>query len=128
MKWVIKFQKLVCLLLIISCSSNDIIMELEQQALNKMLFEIRTMANSKNCINPENWQIIDYVHKACGGAMGYIAYSNKIQVDRFLEKIELLKKTQKEFNRKWGVTSDCSIPVAPIGIICENNKAKLIYE
>jgi hypothetical protein len=111
-----------------SCNNNDgSTQEQEAQNLNQMLSEIESLANSEKCTDPEEWTVTSYGSKACGGPVGFIAYSSKIDTELFLEKIEEHRVAQEEFNQKWGILSDCSVPPEPTGIICENESPVFEY-
>lgn len=111
-----------------SCSDSEgVTQEQEAQILNQMFSEIENLASNVNCNNSSQWAFTNYGSKACGGPIGFIAYSTNIDIDSFLEKIEEHRTAQKEFNEKWGLISDCSIPSQPSGIICENGKPVFEY-
>jgi hypothetical protein len=111
-----------------SCSDSEgVTQEQEAQILNQMFSEIENLASNVNCNNSSQWAFTNYGSKACGGPIGFIAYSTNIDIDSFLEKIEEHRTAQKEFNEKWGIISDCSIPSQPSGIICENGKPVFEY-
>src|SRR5699024_8797860 len=73
------------------------------------------------------WNFSSFGSKACGGPVGFIAYSTKIDVELFLEKVEKHKIEQKKFNEKWGIISDCSVPPEPTGVICKDGEPSFIY-
>ena len=111
-----------------SCSNDEgITQEQEAASLSEKLAEIEGMATTKSCDNPSEWTFTDYGEKACGGPVGYIAYSTNIDTELFLEKIEAHRFAQQRFNEKWGIISDCSLPAEPSGIICENGNPVFIY-
>ena len=111
-----------------SCSSDDgLSQEQEATNLNKMLFSIEGLASSVNCIDSSEWTFTSYGEKACGGPVGYIAYSTNIDTAVFLEKIEEHRIAQQRFNEKWGIISDCSLPAEPIGVICQNGNPVFEY-
>jgi hypothetical protein len=111
-----------------SCSDSEgVTQEQEAQILNQMFSEIENLASNVNCNNSSQWAFTNYGSKACGGPIGFIAYSTNIDIDSFLEKIEEHRTAQKKFNEKWGLISDCSIPSQPSGIICENGKPVFEY-
>ncbi|NEV94484.1 hypothetical protein G3567_10055 [Psychroflexus sp. YR1-1] len=111
-----------------SCE-NDTEMSQEQEAQNlKLMFsEIESLAYSESCKDSSNWTFTSIGSKACGGPAGFIAYSLNIDTELFLEKINQHKRAQEEFNKKWGISSDCSLPPQPSGVECENGKPVLKY-
>ena len=100
----------------------------DAKALEKIFAEIETMAKSKACNDSSQWMYTNYGAKACGGPVGYIAYSTKINTVLFLKKVNQHRTAQSAYNEKWGILSDCSIPQEPNGVACEDGKAVLIYE
>lgn len=111
-----------------SCSNDDeLTQEQEVDKLNQMFFEIESMASSLSCIDSSEWTFTSYGNKACGGPVGFIAYSKNIDVDFFLQRVEEYRIKQQKFNAKWGIFSDCSVPPKPTGVICENTVPVLEY-
>ena len=110
------------LLTILSCSNDDNVLTQEQEAqqLSKMFVEIEALASSESCVETSEWTFTSYGSKACGGPIGYIAYSQNIDTALFLQKIEEHRMAQQAFNEKWGIISDCSIPQEPQTVVCEN--------
>ena len=124
-------QKLILLFLIltfVSCNNdNDLSQEEEAILLDQKLTEIIEITASKNCINSSNWSFTSYGSKACGGPKGYIAYSLDADTVHFLQLIEEHQIAEYEFNIKWGINSDCSVPNIPLDVICENGEPILIF-
>lgn len=98
--------------------------ELEMSNLRK---EIEKMSNQVSCENPADWKFVAIGSKPCGGAAGYIAYSNKINEALFLEKVAIFNQKQQAFNVKWNLISDCMALLPPKSIDCVNGKPKLVY-
>jgi hypothetical protein len=101
--------------------------EEDEARLKEMLAAIVAMAESKECTNPEDWSYTAYGAKACGGPIGYIAYSKNIDVEKFLEKVSAFTQAQDEFNRKWEVISDCMMEAEPEKVDCVDGKPKFVY-
>ncbi|PCI32635.1 MAG: hypothetical protein COB60_09245 [Flavobacteriaceae bacterium] len=113
---------------ITSCTSdNELSQEEEAQNLRELFSEIENLALSVDCENAAEWSFTGYGIKACGGPIGFIAYSVNIDVDLFLELIEEHREKQRAFNKKWGISSDCSVPTQPAGVICQNGSPVLDY-
>lgn len=111
-----------------SCNDDDeLTQEQEAQNLNQLFSEIENLATSENCSVSTEWTFTSYGSKACGGPIGFIAYSTNIDTDLFLEKIEEHRTAQQEFNEKWGIISDCSVPSQPSGVVCENGSPLFEY-
>lgn len=114
--------------LLSGCSTDSAsTQEQEMQQLEKMYDEILLLSVTQECNNSADWDYTAIGSKACGGPIGYIAYSLKINTTTFLEKVKNYTNAQKEFNDKWNISSTCEVPPAPISIKCENGKAVLIY-
>lgn len=118
----------ICILFA-SCSNDENSQEEDSKKLEKMYNEIivASLANSEPCTNPEEWNIAGIGSKACGGYAGYIVYSKKINNDEFLAKVKKYTDVQSDYNKKWGVFSDCSMAIQPTGVECVDGKAKLNY-
>lgn len=112
----------------LSCDNdNELTQEQEAENLSQLFAEIESLASMQDCTDPSIWNFTSYGHKACGGPVGFIAYSTTIDTVLFLEKIETHRAAQQDFNIKWGIFSDCSIPVQPSGLVCENGKPVFEY-
>lgn len=104
-------------------------MKEDQARLDLQLKEIQKMsvAEQAACQNASEWRFTAIGEKGCGGASGYITYPAKIDTIAFMNKVKAYTNEQHEFNKKWNVTSDCSLILAPKGITCENGKPKLVF-
>lgn len=124
----IKSIGLILLLgILFSCNNDEQTQEQESDNLQQMLSEIKSMANNESCTAAEEWRITDYGAKACGGPIGFIAYSSKIDTAKFLKKVEKHRNAQTNYNEKWGIVSDCSIPPQPNGVDCVDGVPVLEY-
>lgn len=111
-----------------SCGNDDkMSQEQEAQNLKLMFSEIENLASSESCNDSSNWTFTSFGSKACGGPVGFIAYSLNIDTELFLDKINEHRIAQQEFNNKWGIISDCSLPSEPSEVECENGNAVLKY-
>ncbi len=89
--------------------------------------EMVTLSESETCTDSEDWLFTAYGSKACGGPIGYIAYSKKIDQNYFLGLVDRFTELQAEHNRKTGAVSDCALALRPTRVTCENGKPKFIY-
>ena len=119
---------------IISLDENKLVVkrvltdqEKDYQKLMLLFSEIETLSASVSCIISNNWNFTGYGTKACGGFQGYIAYSNEIDVAGFLQKVAEYTQKEDMYNKKWGIVSDCSIPLKPIEVACVNESPVLKY-
>ncbi|QVY64413.1 hypothetical protein [Polaribacter sp. Q13] len=101
--------------------------EIDHRNLMDLFNEIQNLSYSVSCSNAADWLITEYGAKACGGPQGFIAYSSSIDTVSFLQKIETYTQAEKDFNFKYGVVSDCSIPSAPISVECQNGFPVFTY-
>jgi hypothetical protein len=108
-------------------ADKNLTQQQESEMLNELLTEIQNLASSKECIDALAWTYTAYGSKACGGPVGYIAYSTNIDTDLLLDKVEEHKTAQQEYNQKWSIFSDCSVPPEPDGVICENGSPVFVY-
>ncbi len=114
--------------ILIGCDDDDASTEeQESDTLEEMLFEIIKIAESVDCVTPDDWTFTPIGSKACGGPTGFLAYSVTIDTNDFLEKVEAYKEAMNAFNIKWGVISDCALPATPVGVTCVDGKAELVY-
>lgn len=100
----------------------------DQAQLDRSKASIEGEISKEKCtvatINEWTWAPMG--SKACGGPKSYIAYPKKLETS-LLPKIESYNNKEKEFNTKYGITSDCSIIAEPKEIKCINGKAELMY-
>ena len=116
------------LVIFFSCgNNNELTKKQENQNLIQLFSEIERLANSESCTDSSEWTFTDYGSKVCGGPVGFIAYSRNIDTKIFLKKIDEYKIAQQEFNIKWGIMSDCSTPLEPSRVLCENGSAVFEY-
>lgn len=95
--------------------------------LGELYEEIVSLAESEICTNPSDWDFVGLGSKPCGGPWEYIAYSKKINVKNFLEKVQQYNDLQREDNIRNNRFSNCLFVGPPSGITCEGGKAILIY-
>jgi len=115
----------ILLLTLSSCSNDD---ELTRDSLNEQLKEILAMAESVPCEDSADWRMVGLGAKPCGGPSSFIAYSQAINTETFLELVEQYNSDFKTLNEREGLISDCVVVMQPNDIICENGRAVLVYE
>ena len=101
--------------------------EQESELLQKQYENIVSISESEDCLNSNDWLFTAIGNKACGGPTGFIAYSQNIDTVNFLNLVEDYTLAQKDYNQKWGIMSDCSVPPSPSSVKCENGFPVLIY-
>jgi len=105
-------------------SENPVVYPSDMQEIYKLMV---SLSEAENCSQSADWLFTAYGSKACGGPIGYIAYSKKINQDYFLGLVDRFTKLQSEYNQKTGAVSDCALAIRPTGVTCENGKPKFIY-
>lgn len=112
-----------------SCEDEEIPSQQEEaEYIDELFRTIEDMANSVDCVNAEEWLFTPFGSKACGGPVGYIAYSSSIDTVAFLQFVEDHRAQQQAFNEKWNIMSDCSSPLEPTGVVCENGNPVFTYD
>lgn len=105
-------------------SENPVVYPSDMQEVYKKMV---SLSESETCSDSEDWLFTAYGSKACGGPIGYIAYSKKIDQNYFLGLVDRFTELQAEYNQKTGAVSDCALAVRPTRVTCENRKPKFIY-
>lgn len=105
-------------------SENPVVYPSDMQIIYK---EMVSLSESETCSNSGDWLFTPYGSKACGGPIGYIAYSKKIDQVYFLGLVDRFTQLQAEHNQKTGAVSDCALAIRPIAVTCENGKPKFVY-
>ncbi|AZB27952.1 hypothetical protein [Chryseobacterium balustinum] len=98
----------------------------DEANLDKLKSIIESEIAKEKCTSASDWAFAPMGSKACGGPVSYIAYPKKLEAS-ILRKIENYTQTMSEFNKKYGITSDCMMIAEPSGIRCQGEKAVLIY-
>ena len=98
----------------------------DEANLDKLKSIIESEIAKEKCTVTSEWTFAPMGAKACGGPVSYIAYPKKIEVS-ILRKIENYTQTMSDFNKKYGITSDCMMAAEPTGVRCQAEKAVLVY-
>ncbi|QTD36533.1 hypothetical protein JL193_10275 [Polaribacter batillariae] len=101
--------------------------EKDYRQLMDLFNEIETLSRNESCANSNDWKYVAYGAKACGGPQGFMPYSTKINTVDFLQKVANYTNAEKEYNTKWNIVSDCSLPNEPKSIECKNGTPILKY-
>jgi len=101
--------------------------ELDLKVLSDLGNEITVLIESSVCIDETECAFIAFGTKPCGGPWDYLVYSNSIDTDELIEKVERFNQLQNTYNLKYNITSDCSVVSPPDALICEDNKCKAVY-
>jgi hypothetical protein len=96
----------------LSCSQEDEKKQ-EQSDLDELKYEILSLTDA-SCDTCTQCRSIAFGSKACGGPHSYLIYSMKNTDSTLLaSKVAAYNKMERDFNNKWGVVSDCSLPLEP---------------
>ncbi|SUX48005.1 hypothetical protein [Chryseobacterium indoltheticum] len=98
----------------------------DEANLDKLKSIIESEIAKEKCTSSSDWAFAPMGAKACGGPVSYIAYPKKLETS-ILTRIENYTQTMSEFNKKYGITSDCMMIAEPSAIRCQDEKAVLIY-
>lgn len=94
--------------------------EKEREILDGRRLEILRYANSQSCTGNSTCNYIGLGAKPCRGYWEYIVYSTAIDTTHFFQMIAQYNKDEDEYNRRWGITSDCEPALPPDSIACIN--------
>lgn len=106
---------------------NELTQEQELEELNILKTEIETLASTSICNENTECKFIGLGSKPCGGVWSYLIYSTSIDIDELESLVQTYNERQDNFNRKWGVISDCSLANPPTSISCENNTCVAVF-
>jgi len=114
----------------VACEKQSMIgsPEAESLLLERLHNEIDSLASSYPCHDAAEWHFTAIGEKPCGGPAGYVAYSAEMDTAGFLNKVEIYTERQRAYNVKWNAVSDCLFLTPPSRIICDDGKAKLIWD
>jgi hypothetical protein len=113
----------------LSCaSSNDTNNQLsERMALFDEKAAIQEMVFNAECSDKSECKYIGFGSKPCGGPWFYMVYNSSIE-EEVIARVEAYNKKEDEFNKKYGIVSDCSAVLPPDRIACKNGKCIPVYE
>lgn len=117
-----------CLALtVFQCEDSEASQEEDREALLSLKNEIESVVAASVCGDAYSCEYMAFGSKACGGPQGYLVYSTSIDVEGLTSLVESYNKAETDFNIKWGIISDCSLPNPPTDVICENNTCIAVY-
>lgn len=121
MKKITPFAFVLVALLFGSCSTDDEkVQRQEEERIDKLFSELKKISLSVSCTDSSTWTFTEIGSKACGGPSGYIAYSTTIDTANFLKKVKEYSKVVEDYNKKWGIVSDCTIVQPPTKVVCKD--------
>lgn len=110
-----------------SCKEEQLSQQQEEAQLKALFIDIEAMTTSISCEDPSEWFFSALGSKACGGPAGYVSYSSKIDTVLFLQKVQEYSAQQEQFNKRWGIISNCTVTPQPTGVFCENGAPVFTY-
>ena len=96
--------------------------ELTILELEKQLQEIYAFIDNGNCSPASECSFMPFGSKACGGPQGYLLFSSETDVPTLHKMVEEHRKAEAAYNKQNRIISDCSIPVPPEKLACEDGK------
>lgn len=122
------FKTIVILTIVFGCSNNsDSTQEEDLAALTLLNNEIKELIATGTCAANSNCDYIAFGSKACGGPTSFLVFSTSIDVDLLKEKVASYNKLESDYNMKWNIISDCSVPSPPTNMECLEGKCIGIY-
>lgn len=97
----------------LSGQNNITLAQLESQ-----LTDIRNFVEEGNCTQEGQCTYLPIGSKACGGPMGYIVFSNTIDVPALKKMIDRYTADQRIYNIENNVISDCALANPPEKVDC----------
>lgn len=82
---------------------------------------------SDSCHASVECRFIAFGSKPCGGPWEHLVYPASIDTTRLFVMISEYNKAEEAYNKKWGIMSDCSVPVPPDSVKCINGKCTGYY-
>ena len=98
----------------------------EAEDLRIILVSIDSLADSKTCVNDDEWRITPIGSKPCGGPASYMAYHIEVE-NEIIPKIQEYTRRQASYNQKAGIFSNCMIEPQPSGMHCSGGKPVLEF-
>lgn len=99
----------------------------DEQELQKLMVNIKTLAETSKC--GDNVEILSIAvgEKACGGPKIYVPYTSSINVNEFKNLVTKYTELEKTYNKKWNIASDCALAQPPKSVTCQNGKLVVQY-
>ena len=129
MKLIKNILKTIALLAIVFGCTNNTESSKEQDLANLTVLqeEIELLIDSADCSENSGCEYIAFGNKACGGPKSYLVFSTSIDIELLQQKVATYNALENSFNQKWGIISDCSVPMPPIDVTCVIGKCTAVY-
>ncbi|MCU4156665.1 hypothetical protein J1N10_11815 [Carboxylicivirga sp. A043] len=121
---------IVSLVIFASCSDDERTKEEYKAWLEETYAELKGVSESVECVNIEEWSIVEVGQNACGHPLHYLPVHQSANTILFQKQVEGYTKTSIRYVEKWYADVDCTqeTPIAPKGIESVDGKAVLVYE
>lgn len=106
--------------MITACSLGSDSQKDERASLDARKQLIVSFAKSGQCEGNAGCRYAGLGSKACGGPQEILVYSTSVDTVKLLQMISQYNADEGQYNRKWGVISDCSTPQSPDSLVCVN--------
>lgn len=113
---------LILTLVFAGCDEVKSDQELTRLELEEQLQDIYAFIDNGDCSTGSECYFMPYGSKACGGPKGYLLFSSETDVPTLHKMVEKHRKAEAAYNEQNRIISDCSIPVPPEKLACEDGK------
>ena len=127
------FPILIATLLLFSCEKElspkerALAIQKDQKALIKAYGDIVRYINLEEVDAETKCMALPIGAKACGGPKNYISFPDSIDQEELKNMIDEYSEMEKSYNKKWEITSDCSMVMPPKENIVFNGRCKAVY-
>jgi hypothetical protein len=121
-------KTIALLAIVFSCTNNT--EASKEEDLSELTFlqeEIELFVDSGICAENSSCDYVAFGSKACGGPKAYLAFSTSIDVALLQQKVATYNALENSYNKKWGIISDCSVPIPPVDVTCIAGKCTAVY-
>lgn len=105
-----------------SCEQVSNEQEITLAHLEQEMKKIHILIAAGSCETASNCHYMPYGSKACGGPQGYLIYSSNVDEEELEALVKSYTKKEDLYNRLHGIMSDCSIPIPPEKLDCQEGK------
>ena len=120
---------LVFTLTLFGCASSN---ETNNQLADRMaLFDekaaIQDLIFDTGCTEEGVCKYIGFGSKPCGGHWFYLVFDSSIE-EEVTARVETYNLKEDEFNKKYGIVSDCSMALPPDRVECVDGKCTPVFD
>lgn len=88
---------------------------------------IVSLIENATCNSNDQCAYVGLGSKPCGGPWEYLVYPSTTDTKLILEQVAIYNFKENNYNKKWGIISDCMYVMPPIRVDCINNKCVAVY-